>query len=135
MKKMSIKVPPDKAKELVAVLQQITTETQLGALAVVSEAGERVAFFAQNKSIDPVELSAVAAALASTGKLAVDRLAFSPLQDIILRGVNGFMVLRDLGRFYLIGGSTDQKSMPLIVKSLSKHGPTLAQIMASVPTH
>jgi len=132
---MSIKVPPDKAKELVAVLQQITSETQLGALAVVSEAGERVAFFAQNKSIDPVELSAVAAALASTSKLAVDRLAFSPLQDIILRGVNGFMVLRDLGRFYLIGGSTDQKSMPIIVKSLSKHAPTLAQIMAAVPTH
>ena len=41
---MSIKVPPDKAKELVEVLQQITSETKLGALAVVSEAGERVHF-------------------------------------------------------------------------------------------
>ncbi|MHA1122472.1 MAG: hypothetical protein ACTSPC_06640, partial [Candidatus Heimdallarchaeota archaeon] len=73
---MSIKVPPAKAKELVAVLQQITSETQLGALAVVSDAGERVAFFAQNKDIDPVELSAVAAALVSTSKLAIDRLGF-----------------------------------------------------------
>ena len=43
---MSIKVPPEKAKELVAVLQQITAETQIGALAIVSDAGERVAFFA-----------------------------------------------------------------------------------------
>ncbi|NHJ38731.1 MAG: hypothetical protein FK731_01770 [Asgard group archaeon] len=130
---MSIKIPPEKAKELVAVLQQITSETQLGALAIVSDAGERVAFFAQNKTIDPVELSAVAAALASTSKLAVDRLSFSPLQDIIIRGINGFMVLKDLGRFYLIGGSTDQQSMPIIVKSLSKHAPRLSNIMASVP--
>lgn len=131
---MSIKVPPEKAKELVEVLQQITSETKLGALAVVSEAGERVAFFAQNKSIDPVELSAVAAALVSTSKLAVDRLSFSPLQDIILRGENGFMVLKDLGRFYLIGGSTDQQAMPITVRSLSKHAPHLSQIMASVHT-
>ncbi len=131
---MSIKIPPEKAKELVAVLQQITAETQLGALAIVSEAGERVAFFAQNKDIDPVELSAMAAALVSTSKLYLDRLAFSPLQDIILRGANGFMVMKDLGRFYLIGGSTDQKSMPLTVKSLSTHAPTLSQIMGSVPS-
>lgn len=131
---MSIKIPPEKAKELVAVLQEITAETQLGALAVVSEAGERVAFFAQNKAIDPVELSAMAAALVSTSKLYLDRLTFSPLQDIILRGANGFMVMKDLGRFYLIGGSTDQKSMPLTVKSLSSHAPRLSQIMASIPS-
>ena len=131
---MSIKIPPEKAKELVAVLQQITAETQLGALAIVSEAGERVAFFAQNKEIDPVELSAMAAALVSTSKLYLNRLGFSPLQDIILRGANGFMVMKDLGRFYLIGGSTDQKSMPLTVKSLSTHAPTLSQIMGSVPS-
>ena len=131
---MSIKIPPEKAKELVAVLQQITAETQLGALVIVSEAGERVAFFAQNKEIDPVELSAMAAALVSTSKLYLDRLGFTPLQDIILRGANGFMVMKDLGRFYLIGGSTDQKSMPLTVKSLSTHAPTLSQIMASVPS-
>jgi len=131
---MSIKIPPDVAKALVEVLQAITKETQLGALAIVSDAGERVAFFAQNKTIDPVELSAVAAALASTSKLAVERLSFSPLQDIILRGSNGFMVVKDLGRFYLIGGSTDQKSMPIIVRSLSEHAGKLSQIMASVPS-
>lgn len=131
---MSIKVPPDKAKLLVQELQQITSETRLGALAIVSEAGERVAFFAEDKNIDPVELSAVAAALVSTSKLAVTRLSFNPLQDIILRGANGFMVMKDLGRFYLIGGSTDQKAMPTIVRSLSKHAPTLSKIMASVPT-
>ncbi|NHJ48465.1 MAG: hypothetical protein FK733_11835 [Asgard group archaeon] len=130
---MSIKVPPEVAKELGAVLQQITVETKLGALAIVSEAGQRVAFFATNKSIDPIELSAVAAALASTSKLTVNQLSFSPLQDIILRGVNGFIVLKDLGRFYLIGGSTDQQSMPIIVKSLSKHAPKLSSIMATVP--
>ncbi|MBN1329532.1 MAG: roadblock/LC7 domain-containing protein [Candidatus Heimdallarchaeota archaeon] len=129
---MSIKIPPDKAKELVAVLQLITSETKVDALAVVSDAGERVAFFAQNKTIDPVELSAVAAALASTSKLAVDRLAFSPMQDIILRGSNGFMVLKDLGRFYLIGGSTDNQAMPTIVKSLSLHAPKISHIMADV---
>ncbi|MGC9780620.1 MAG: roadblock/LC7 domain-containing protein [Candidatus Heimdallarchaeota archaeon] len=132
---MSIKVPPDKAKELVTVLQQITSETQLGALAVVSDAGERVAFFSQDKSIDPVELSAVAAALVSTSKLAIDRLSFNPLQDIILRGSNGFLVLKDLGRFYLIGGSTDQQSMPVTVRSLSQHAPKLAEIMSSIQTH
>ncbi|MBD3189204.1 MAG: hypothetical protein GF308_01095 [Candidatus Heimdallarchaeota archaeon] len=131
---MSIKVPPDKAKLLVQELQEITSETRLGALAIVSEAGERVAFFAEDKNIDPVELSAVAAALVSTSKLAVTRLSFNPLQDIILRGVNGFMVMKDLGRFYLIGGSTDQKAMPTIVRSLSKHAPTLSEIMASIPT-
>ena len=130
---MSIKIPPDKAKALVSVLQQITAETHLGALAIVSDAGEKVAYFAQNKQIDPVELSAFIAALVSTSKSAIDRLSFSPLQDIILRGVNGFIVLKDLGRFYLIGGSTDQKSMPLIVKSLSTHAPTLSQIMADIP--
>ncbi len=132
---MSIKVPPDKAKELVTVLQQITSETQLGALAVVSDAGERVAFFSQDKSIDPVELSAVAAALVSTSKLTIDRLSFNPLQDIILRGSNGFLVLKDLGRFYLIGGSTDQQSMPITVRSLSQHAPKLAEIMSSIQTH
>ncbi len=132
---MSIKVPPDKAKELVTVLQQITSETQLGALAVVSDAGERVAFFSQDKAIDPVELSAVAAALVSTSKLAIDRLSFNPLQDIILRGSNGFLVLKDLGRFYLIGGSTDQQSMPITVRSLSQHAPKLAEIMSSIQTH
>ncbi|MEA2071753.1 MAG: hypothetical protein U9O98_10750 [Asgard group archaeon] len=131
---MSIKVPPDKAQKLVGVLQKITKETKLGALAIVSEAGERVAFFAQNKEIDPVELSAVAAALVSTSKLAVDRLSFSPLQDIILRGKNGFMVMKDLGRFYLIGGSTDQQSMPITVRSLSQHAPTLSSIMQDIPT-
>ncbi|HUT81569.1 MAG TPA: hypothetical protein VMZ29_10240 [Candidatus Bathyarchaeia archaeon] len=132
---MSIKIPPDKAKELVAVLQLITSETRVDALAVVSDAGERVAFFAQNKSIDPIELSAVAAALASTSKLAVDRLSFSPMQDIILRGSNGFMVLKDLGRFYLIGGSTDNQAMPAIVKSLSQHAPKISQIMADVHSY
>jgi predicted regulator of Ras-like GTPase activity (Roadblock/LC7/MglB family) len=130
---MSIKVPPAQAKQLVGVLQEITSETELGALAIVSEAGERLAFFAQNKAIDPVELSAVAAALVSTSKLAVDRLSLSPLQDIILRGNNGFMVLKDLGRFYLIGGSTDQKAMPGTVRSLSKHAPQLSEILQQIP--
>jgi hypothetical protein len=92
-----------------------------------------VAFFFFFKSIDPVELSAVAAALVSTSKLAVDRLSFSPLQDIILRGANGFMVLKDLGRFYLIGGSTDQQAMPVTVRSLSQHAPKLSKIMGSIP--
>ncbi|NHJ87055.1 MAG: roadblock/LC7 domain-containing protein [Asgard group archaeon] len=132
---MSIKVPPEKAKELVAVLQQITSACSMDALAIVSEAGERVAFFAQNKAIDPVELSAVAAALVSTSKLAVDRLTFSPLQDIILRGANGFLVLKDLGRFYLIGGSTNQQDMPITVRTLSQHAPKISQIMASIPMH
>ena len=132
---MSIKVPPEKAKELVAVLQQITAETQIGALAIVSDAGERVAFFAQNKAIDPVELSAMAAALVTRSKLYLERLAFNPLQDIILRGQNGFMVMKDLGRFYLIGGSTDQQAMPTTVRSLSQHAPKLSEIMATIQTY
>ncbi|MHA1744546.1 MAG: roadblock/LC7 domain-containing protein [Promethearchaeota archaeon] len=94
------------AKELSGFLSNITTNTELEALALVSKEGLRLAFSAiPEYEIDPDNLCALGAVLLSSGEESVNKMGFTNLVEVVLRGKKSFMVISAAGRFFLIGAS------------------------------
>jgi predicted regulator of Ras-like GTPase activity (Roadblock/LC7/MglB family) len=94
------------AKELSGFLSNITTNTELEALALVSKEGLRLAFSAiPEYEIDPDQLCALGAVLLSSGEESVNKMGFTNLVEVVLRGKKSFMVISAAGRFFLIGAS------------------------------
>ena len=130
---MSVRVSEATARGLSKELQEITNEANLETLAIITTTGARVAFFSKSRA-NASEMSAITASLVNSGGLASDKLGFGTLTDLMVRGNNGFLILRMLGeRFVLIGGTKKiaefTKSAALLVKAT----PTLNEILKDVP--
>ena len=125
---MSISLPPEKKKELIKILKQISQGCELEALAVVTDEGIKVAFFAE-KSADPDLLSAVSSAVLSTGEMVTQQLSHGFLEQVLIRGAKGFTILSNLENYLLIGASKDLHSVGLAIQVIRRHSPTIAELL------
>ncbi|MHA1400248.1 MAG: roadblock/LC7 domain-containing protein [Candidatus Heimdallarchaeaceae archaeon] len=125
---MSIDLPAEKKKELIKILKKISQGCELEALAVVTDEGIKVAFFAE-KNADPDLLSAISSALLSTGEMVTKQLSHGNLEQVIIRGARGFTILSELGNYLLIGASKDLHSIGLAIQVIRRYSPNVAEIL------
>jgi predicted regulator of Ras-like GTPase activity (Roadblock/LC7/MglB family) len=130
---MSVRVTQDIAKTLSKELHTIVNEAEIDTLGIITVTGARVAFFTKTNA-DSSELSAISAAMVNSSNLAVMKLEFGELSDVMLRGTGGFLILRSLSdRFLLVGGTKKIETFTKAAKVLVSHGPLLAEILKDIP--
>ncbi len=120
------------AYALAKELKEITQQAKLEALAVLTATGDRVAFYAGDKNANSTELSAIGAALVAAARLALEKLDFSPLNDVMVRGRNGLLILKSIGEFHIVGGTSDIEKFKTAIAVLSSHAPKIADILSYV---
>ncbi len=129
---MSVRVNKLIAADLAKELRSITQEAKIDTLAVITKTGARVAFFTKS-SADASEFSAISASLQNSGALAVQKLGLGDTTDIMVRGKNGFMILRNLDRFILVAGARNIETFTSSASILVKHAPKLNTILENIP--
>jgi uncharacterized protein len=100
------------AQNLSSYLANITQNTELEALALVTREGMRLAYSAiPDIEINPDSLCAMGSVLLQSGDDSVRKIGFNQLVEVVLRGKKSFMVLSAAGRFFLIGASRTIKEL------------------------
>ncbi len=127
---MVAELDPETKKKLVKTLGEISRYCDLDALAVVTREGRRLAFFAQ-KGTDPDLLSAVSAAVTSTGMMVTEQLMHGDLWEVIVRGETGYTILSSSGEFVLIGASREFFSMGLAVRVLREYRKKIQKVLSA----
>ena len=128
---MSIDLSAGQRKELVRILKKISLGCDLEALAVVNAEGIKVAFFSE-KGTDPDLLSAVSSAILSTGKMVTGNLAHGDLEQVLIRGEEGFTILAGAGEYILIGASRDLHNVGLAMQIIKQNVPDTIDVLNSV---
>ncbi len=126
---MSIDLSASQKKQLVRILKQISLGCDLEALAVVNAEGIKVAFFSE-KGTDPDLLSAVSSAILSTGKMVSNNLAHGDLEQVLIRGEEGFTILASADEYILIGASRDLHNVGLAMQVIKKYVPEASEILS-----
>ena len=129
---MSVRVNQKVARGLSTELRAITNEARIDTLAIITVTGARVAFFSKSNA-DASELSAIAASLVNSGGLAATKLGFGILNDVMVRGDSGFIILRSLGRFVLVGGTKNISTFTKAASILVQHSASLVDILKEIP--
>ncbi|MHA1396243.1 MAG: roadblock/LC7 domain-containing protein [Candidatus Heimdallarchaeaceae archaeon] len=127
---MSIDLSAVQKKKLVKILKQISLGCDLEALAVVNAEGIKVAFFSE-KGTDPDLLSAVSSAVLSTGKMVTSNLAHGDLEQVLIRGEEGFTILASAGEYILIGASRDLHNVGLAMQVIKRYVPDTIDVLRS----
>ncbi len=120
----------DKKSNLIGILRDISKECSLSAIAVVSSEGQELAFFAE-KSTDQVIMSALASALNSAGEQTVNQIKCGDLDQVIIKGTAGFVILQNLEEFIVLAASKDIYSLALSINVLTKYGKNVYHILIS----
>lgn len=120
---------PELRKKINQILREIGEYADLDALAVVNREGMKISFFAK-KGIDPDLLSAISAAILSTGEKAVSYNEHGGLLEVLVRGEKGFTILSNAGEYILIGTSLELNSMGLTIRVLRKYASKLQDIIS-----
>ncbi len=123
-------LPPEKKSKLLGILRDISKECSLSAIAVVSSEGQELAFFAE-KSTDQVIMSALASALNSAGQQTVNQIKCGNLDQVIIKGTEGFVILLNLDQFIVLAASKDIYSLALGMTILTKYGKNVYQILTA----
>ncbi|MHA1218272.1 MAG: roadblock/LC7 domain-containing protein [Candidatus Heimdallarchaeaceae archaeon] len=126
---MSIDLSASQKKQLVRILKQISLGCDLEALAVVNAEGIKVAFFSE-KGTDPDLLSAVSSAILSTGKMVSNNLAHGDLEQVLIRGEEGFTILASADEYILIGASRDLHNVGLAMQVIKRYVPEAIEVLA-----
>ena len=106
----------EQATGLSKFLGNITEHTELEALALVTNDGLRLAFSCiPDYDVDPDLFSSLSAVVMQSGHDAIDSLGFNNLLEIVLRGLNAFIILSEAGRFFLMGASRKTEDLGKIV--------------------
>ncbi|MGC9777883.1 MAG: roadblock/LC7 domain-containing protein [Candidatus Heimdallarchaeota archaeon] len=119
---------PEIKKKIFQILREIGEYTDLEALAVINREGMKISFFAK-KGADPDLLSAISAAILSTGEKAVSINEHGELLEVLVRGESGFTILTNAGDYILIGSSLELNSMGLTIRVLRKYAHKLEEII------
>ena len=126
---MSIDLSATQKKQLVRILKQISLGCDLEALAVVNAEGIKVAFFSE-KGTDPDLLSAVSSAILSTGKMVSNNLAHGDLEQVLIRGEEGFTILASADEYILIGASRDLHNVGLAMQVIKRYVPEATEVLS-----
>ncbi|HUU79594.1 MAG TPA: roadblock/LC7 domain-containing protein [candidate division Zixibacteria bacterium] len=119
---------PEIQKKIYQVLREIGEYSDLEALAVVNREGMKISFFAK-KGADPDLLSAISAAILSTGEQAVGLNDHGDLLEVLVRGEKGFTILTNAGDYILIGTSLELNAMGLTIRVLRKYADKVQEII------
>ncbi|MDH5401975.1 MAG: roadblock/LC7 domain-containing protein [Candidatus Heimdallarchaeota archaeon] len=117
-------------QELVKLLTSISKQCELEALGIVTREGITLAFFVQ-AGADPDLLSAISAAVMSTGTHVTSRMNHGPLQAMLIRGEEGFTILATAGDHILIGASKEIHSIGLTLNTIRDFAEPLEAILSS----
>jgi len=120
----------EKKTELLNILRNISLECSLGAIAVVSFEGLELAFFAE-KGTDQVIMSALASALNAAGQKTVNQIKCGDLDQVIIKGTDGFVILQNLDTFIVLAASKEIYSLALAMNVLGKYGKNVYQVLTS----
>ena len=102
----------DDANALSAYLANITENTQLDALALVTREGMRLAYSAvPDYNVDPDALSAMCSVLLRSGEESIQKIGYNRLIEVILRGEKSYLLLSEAGSFLLVGASGSVKTL------------------------
>ncbi|MHA1584652.1 MAG: roadblock/LC7 domain-containing protein [Promethearchaeota archaeon] len=117
------------AQQLTGYLSNITNNTELEALALVTKEGLRLAFSAvEGYDINPDSLCAMGAVLLQSAEDSVKKIGYNRLIEIVLRGTHSFMVISSAGRFFLIGASRSIKDLGKTVTVFRYYAKKIAEI-------
>ncbi|MBY9015640.1 MAG: roadblock/LC7 domain-containing protein [Candidatus Lokiarchaeota archaeon] len=106
----------EQASSLSKFLGNITEHTELEALALVTNDGLRLAFSCiPEYDVDPDLFSSLSAVVMQSGHDAIDSLGYNNLLEVVLRGINAFIILSGAGRFFLMGASRKIEDLGKIV--------------------
>lgn len=106
----------EQASSLSKFLGNITEHTELEALALVTNDGLRLAFSCiPDYDVDPDLFSSLSAVVMQSGHDAIQSLGYENLLEIVLRGLNAFIILSEAGRFFLMGASRKIEDLGKIV--------------------
>lgn len=112
-----IGIGPDDIGKLEPEIAYVTANTEIEAIALVSETGYQVAYAAvPGYNVDSDALCGIASALIMTGKMSVMSMFQENLSEIIVRAGNGYLVVTNAGKFVLVGAATEIKQMMKTVK-------------------
>jgi len=115
-------------RKIYQLLREIGEYTDLEALAVVNREGMKISFFAKQDANADL-LSAISAAILSTGEQAVSINEHGDLLEVLVRGENGFTILTNAGEHILIGTSLELNAMGLTIRVLRKYATKLQDII------
>ncbi|MBY9012258.1 MAG: hypothetical protein KGD70_07780, partial [Candidatus Lokiarchaeota archaeon] len=88
----------------------------LEALALVTNEGLRLAFSCiPDYDVDPDLFSSLSAVVMQSGHDAIDSMGYTNLLEVVLRGINAFIILSGAGRFFLMGASRKIEDLGKIV--------------------
>jgi predicted regulator of Ras-like GTPase activity (Roadblock/LC7/MglB family) len=111
------------------LLEKISYDIDLEAIALISREGRRVAFFAR-KQVDPDLLSALSAALLSMGEMSVQKMDQAPLWEVIVRGAGGYTILTSAGpRLLLIGAGSEEANLGLVIRILREYAKKIEEVL------
>ena len=97
---------PTEAQSLSKFLANITDHTELEGLALITREGLRLAFSCiPEYNIDPDLFSSMCAVVMQSGSDAIRTLGYSNMLEVVLRGVDAFIILSAAGKFFLLGAS------------------------------
>lgn len=112
-----IGLEPEDIMKLEPEITFITDQTNIEAIALVTDTGYQIAYAAlPTYSVDSDALSGIASALMMTGKMNMQRVFNEPLSETIIRADNGYIVVTNAGRFVLVGAGRDIKNLMKTVK-------------------
>jgi hypothetical protein len=120
---------PEVKKQMYALLREIGEYADLEALSVVNREGMKISFFAK-KGADPDLLSAISAAILSTGEQAVEMNEHGNLLEVLVRGEKGFTILTNAGDYIIIGSSLELNSMGLTIRVLRKYASKVQELLS-----
>ncbi|MHA1686945.1 MAG: roadblock/LC7 domain-containing protein [Candidatus Heimdallarchaeaceae archaeon] len=127
---MVIELTQEQKNQLLRILRDISRECNLGAIAVVSFEGRELAFFAE-KGTDPVVMSALASALNAAGLQAMKQIRYGNLDQVIIKGTEGFLLLQNIEQFIVLAASREIYSLALAMNVLSRYSKTIYQALTS----
>jgi predicted regulator of Ras-like GTPase activity (Roadblock/LC7/MglB family) len=108
---------PDDIVKLEPEITYITSNSNIEAIALVTESGYQIAYAAlPTYTVDSDALSGIASALTMTGKMTMNTLFGEPLAETIIRSDNGYIVVTNAGRFVIVGAGRDIKNLMNTVK-------------------
>jgi predicted regulator of Ras-like GTPase activity (Roadblock/LC7/MglB family) len=108
---------PDDILRLEPEITYITSNTNIEAIALVTDTGFQIAYAAlPTYTVDSDALSGIASAVTMTGKMTMLTVFGEELSETIIRATNGYIVISNAGRFVLVGAGRDIKNMMNTIK-------------------
>jgi predicted regulator of Ras-like GTPase activity (Roadblock/LC7/MglB family) len=74
----------------------------------------------------------VSSAILSTGKMVTGNLAHGDLEQVLIRGEEGFTILASAGEYILIGASRDLHNVGLAMQVIKRYVPETVDVLSSV---